>query len=639
MRLWDTFIKNVIFAFDRVMGWLREQLWWQDFQHAWKAPISLDKQIEATDDPAILAYLNLRAPADERAKILTKMRTVGGPEYSDTIKGMERALENERKLNTFMENPSAELAKLLHEAEKSPVVREIAEITGTLIVDSFMEATVGGMSKLDPDLAERFRNFIGVIATKGVAPRYFGTMLELTTGGAIDSGGDFFRDAYFNLGLGFITWQLTSPMLKAGLADELTRNVLRIFRPTKFTWSQLRDLKALGEVGDAEMIDTLADQGYSDADIARMLKTAYRGLSMSMALDAWRLGLRDRAWVEKQIRAQGYAPEDIALILELEAPEEIVEKQKVYISTIRKAYKEHLIGENEFRGILVGQNYDADMIDLEIELIKLGWIEADRELTQGQVRSAYMESIIGDTEAEHHLATAGFDPGQIGIIIDTWRKQKEPPVRKLNQSVVMSAYAANVIDRNKALALLATLGYQPDAAGVIMDTADIIRVEKPRIPAVTTLMAGVSKGLITLEEFTARLIELGYSDPDVALYVRLITFPLPEKGRDLTRADVLAAFKEWIISYEETYLRLLALGYGTDDTVTLLKTRIRQRSGKEIVEAYLKGYITCMVMLQYFAEIGMDVDEAKDWIAHVKKEGKPCLIENWETYYRALRGE
>jgi len=465
-------------------------------------------------------------------------------------------------------DPSSAISAAMQGVFSSPLVKELSETAGAMVYDSIMSMAIGGAENLSPELAERVRRFLGTTVLLGVAPKVGGALAEMTSVGAFKTLGDLFRDAYFNLGLGFVTWQMTSPLVDAGIGQELRRQANLAFRPARFSWAQVRDLYALGELSYDQVREHLAGEGYRDEDIDKTIRLAYKSISEGTLMGMWSVGILDDAECARRLREFGYSPENIDLIMRYQKQVAQDNQKEVLLSTARKAFTAALIGESRYREILGDLNYTDEAIDLEIAVSSLTAHEEAKSLSVSQLKEAYLSNVITEVESTSGLLALGFRSDEISTLIETWKRSRAPDVLRVNKQTILQALSRGVLTESEARYKLAELHYPPEDVDLILKTAQAEGgFTKPKA-SIGQLIEGARNNLITVTELENELRSRGYPDFDATLIIRLATF---ERKLELTPEQILDAYAAGILTATAAEESLVAAGY----TRTTAAMRVR----------------------------------------------------------------
>jgi len=453
---------------------------------------------------------------------------------------------------------------------RSPAIQTLVRETGELYYDPLMSLLGISPGEVEGDADERLHKFIGTISLLSAFGPSISNAVEAVTGGRIKQAGNMLKEAYFNLGLGFTTWQITSPAVNAGIGDELKRAVNIKYRPNRFTLAQTMDAFALGEITREDVDRTLRELGYPEEYLDKIINMSYRPLTTSQIISGWHEGLRTDEWAVEQLSHLGYSPDAIEYIMQLERPPDVIEDRKTYVSTLRKGYREGLLSEGEFRVLLAEMNLSEQEIELEVALYAMQDELDSRTLTASQVKSAYNHNVIGREEVYHYLREAAYTDDSIAKLLATWDAERAPTVLKLNSSTIKTAYAQNILSEEEARELLMNLGYSDKSAAIILQTVRFPDAPQPVGPSISACMAALRTGLIDEEKFTELLKERKLSEAAITIYRQLTTYIPYESTRSLTRSDILAAYRADIITENDCMIALANMGYAPEDVVLLV---------------------------------------------------------------------
>ncbi len=84
--------------------------------------------------------------------------------------------------------------------------------------------------------------------------------------------GNFIRNISWTFGLGWMTWVVMSPVLRVSIAEPMEAEMRRITRPKGWTETDVRELYEFGIDKLEDHVKHLAEQGYSDDKIEKLLE-------------------------------------------------------------------------------------------------------------------------------------------------------------------------------------------------------------------------------------------------------------------------------------------------------------------------------------------------------------------------------
>lgn len=505
--------------------------------------------------------------------------------FAYIVSGDETAIYDLKRLSsdTPLVDTSAMVADVMRKVFSQPEAREIAETLGAFVTEPVVSifeqyAEDGKRDEVDPlEFARAFHGFmIGLTVSGGLAD----TVLETATGGQVEGAGRMLNSMYWSLGLGFLGWQTLAPLLSSGLQPGLQRHYQRLYRPERFNAADLRDLFALGKISAEELKREAEFLGWRDKDIPQWLELAYRTLPQGDIWQAFNEGFITQDEAIRRLRVLGFNPKDIPLLFKLNPPKVVDDTKNFSISTASQAFRQHLMGESEFRKILADLDMQPREIDLRVALEKQKIAGDEKELSQGQIKSAWEQNVITDAEARHWLDVAGFAPDKINIILETWRAENVPVFVKLNIGTITAAYVEGILDRNQASRKLKDVGLAPEDATLELDLAearnpDAFGRAEPPPPKLLTpglLSDLVGLGLITAGQMSARLVEIGYPQADANLLAEAARLRATPPERLLGQNTIERSYIAEVITREQAAGALVELGFTAERASTILDT-------------------------------------------------------------------
>lgn len=517
-------------------------------------------------------------------------------------------------LDQLMNDPSLFLQTALGLVFGDPKLRDALQNIGAAIYDSSVAAITGGGAPFESEGARNARGMIGFVTALGGASQLAGLTAEAESAGQMKTVGQAIQNVYWNLGLGFLTWQTMAPILQGAILEPLQRDVQRVYRGQRFSLSQQQDLYALGQITRDEMAAQLVELGWRDTDVDHVIALAYTKLSRSDVIDLWHAGIFDDAAAAARMRALGYSPDDIQLLLQLEVRQDVTADKNESVSVLTQAMSEGLISQDDFIRELSAQGYTLNEIDLRLQLIRIKQQTAQRQLSVGQLKQAWQNNIILDEEARHHLTELGYADTEVQTILDTWKAEIAPKFLQVNQSNVLEAYRFGILDRRTALDQLTHIGYSADAATTLIEITEAKYPEAfggspPRkqkyltLGAVTDLYA---MGRLNDSDVLAWARQVGYSDADSQSVLELIKAKGAGGGRALSQATIESAYATGVFSRDQAQGALEQLGFSPTDADTELTvyeqknpatfnpqavTSVRQPTIAVLVKAYQAGFI------------------------------------------------
>jgi hypothetical protein len=177
---------------------------------------------------------------------------------------------------------------------------------------------------------------------------------------------------------------------------------------------------------------------------------------------------------------------------------------------------------------------------------------------------------ITDAEATDLLLRRGYAPDIVAALVKEAHVTKTAKQRELTASQIVALYEDRAIDQAAALAMLGTLGYDPEIAHWEITLADLRILKRNTDAAVSKVRALFVAHRIDLTEATTTLDSLSVAPAQREELLALWEIERAISRKELTPAEVKAAHKKGIISDQEYATRLRGLGYAPSDVAILL---------------------------------------------------------------------
>ncbi len=153
--------------------------------------------------------------------------------------------------------------------------------------------------------------------------------------------------------------------------------------------------------------------------------------------------------------------------------------------------------------------------------------------------------------------------------------------RDITRTDILKGVKQNRITRLEAVGLLQDLGYSEDEALFILDVNipvdEVDDVVALRQLSKSDILKGLAEEVLTQPEARDRLLELRYSPRDadllLAIFNAALAPPPAVNDREASKADVVLAVKKGLITPEEAYLMLQAIGFASDAAEFILWIR------------------------------------------------------------------
>lgn len=481
-------------------------------------------------------------------------------------------------------SPSQFLGDALAGIAGSSEANALAKILGSFAYDPVAGILEANVTQDDVDPKEFARAFTGTVlglqAIGGIAD----TTVEAATAGAVKGVGGMFESMYWSLGLGFLGWQVLSPLLQSGLLPNLDRYYLDKARPKRFGATDLRDLYAAGKITREALAEEARFLGWRDKDINQWIELAYRHVNEG---DVWALynkGRLTNADVTARLSALGYAASEIPLLFDIYGRSRVQQDEVTSIALLRSAYHDDIITLAEFNTNLERLHYTGREMALIVAVEDAKKHQATVNLSVSQVKAAWTSNILNDAEALHWLDDLQIPTENAHILLATWKAEAAPKFAKLNRGTITAAYVYAVINRGQAAAKLRSVGLTDEDAALELNLAEARNPDafgngKPKPPKELTpaiILALVRSGAYTVPQAIAKLIANRYTPEDAAAIGQLAASQLVATKKQLGKGDVLAAYTAQVIDRAKTLQKLRLMGYSDIDSELVVNTEEKQ---------------------------------------------------------------
>lgn len=472
---------------------------------------------------------------------------------------------------------SQAIASFMQTIYGNKAVVETAESIGAVLTEPVLSILETYAGKEDFDPMEFARAFHGVNVLLKM-PKAIGKMTDITIAGTkLSTIGDAMEEMYWALGLGFLGWQTLAPLLSAGLQPRLERHYNKLYHPKRLSLSDMVFLYLTDSITLSKLTTFIEEEGYQPELTSKIVENSFRSLNRSELEELYALGKLNRDGIYRQYIKQGYMPVHAQYFTDILTSKAVTNDKGSSVTQLRQAYKKGLRTRNEFRDALEALEYSKDAITLELELLDYDIKYESRDLSIGQIKSAYIQGVLTKTEVLNELFKYGYTSSEVETIIQTWDAEKKPKILKLNQSSVIAAYNAGVLNQSQALARLIEIGYPSSEASIIVQTANRANSKTGYKISLAMLMQAKSINALSQSEFTTRLQVEGLDSDDIKIINAMVNYsPLPK----LSQEDIERAFKAGVIPDTTVKSLLIAQGLTGTNLDIKLKTWIAESEKK-----------------------------------------------------------
>lgn len=220
-------------------------------------------------------------------------------------------------------------------------------------------------------------------------------------------------------------------------------------------------------------------------------------------------------------------------------------------------------------------------------------------------------------EAASRLAEYGYDPADVNAWLESHRQQQQQQTRDLAKAEILALYAARSLTRAEAAGLLRQLGYDQGEAGLLLDLTDTARLRRARDTALSRIHTLYVGHRIDRPEAAGAMGRLSVPADQQRELLGVWDLERSANVRDLTEAQIIAAYKRDLFTEGEALTRLRAIGYQGHDAAILLTVATpgaaptRALSTAQILSALKRGVIDQTEADRRLADLGYDTAERR----------------------------
>lgn len=231
------------------------------------------------------------------------------------------------------------------------------------------------------------------------------------------------------------------------------------------------------------------------------------------------------------------------------------------------------------RGIIAWGGIGAQTISFEQAVRESAyrnkWLPVFRALAEylpppRTTTALYREGAINAAKAGELFAKAGLPPDLVTAYLASASRTKTAHAHQLTEATVSKLYADRIISRTQAAAFLVALAYAPAEAELILESLDLVAVERALSAAVNRVHALYAGHKIDATAAAAALASLGVEASQAGELLTVWGHERAANVRVLTEAQVVAAFGIGVLDQATAQADLEAQGYSPHDAWTLL---------------------------------------------------------------------
>jgi hypothetical protein len=231
------------------------------------------------------------------------------------------------------------------------------------------------------------------------------------------------------------------------------------------------------------------------------------------------------------------------------------------------------------------------------------------------------KGVLSHGEAASRLGEYGYDPADVNAWLESHRQQQQQATRDLAKGEILALYQARALTRGEADGLLGQLGYDQGEVGLLLDLTDTARLRHARDAAISRIHTLYVGHRIDRSEAASAMDSLGVPSDQRTDLLRVWDLERSANVRDLTEAQIVAAYKRDLFTEGQALTRLRAIGYQGEDAAILLTIATpaaaptRALSTAQTLSAWKRGVIDQTEADSRLAELGYDTAERRILLA------------------------
>lgn len=286
-------------------------------------------------------------------------------------------------------------------------------------------------------------------------------------------------------------------------------------------------------------------------------KLSYSRMSPVDAADAVNQGHMSAAAGREVAKANGLDPKDFETLLETAgAPPGIA-----------------LAQEALNRGLINEATFDQMFLESRIKNRYLSVLKATRFnlIPAETVRLLYRYGVYPRAKTLETLQAHGYTDEDAAAMVALEEVRQTDTSRDLSQSQITKLYTDRAITLDDATTLLMGMGYSEENTRLLLELADLARVQRYVTAATSRVHAAYVAGRI--DEVTAgtAMDRLGVTSDQRDDLLALWDLERGTVSKGLTTAQITAAVKKGFLTYEEGVGRIVGQGYADDDAAIILQ--------------------------------------------------------------------
>jgi hypothetical protein len=245
------------------------------------------------------------------------------------------------------------------------------------------------------------------------------------------------------------------------------------------------------------------------------------------------------------------------------------------------------------------------------------------KLSLAQLENMYQEGLLTADQIALRPELNRYSDEDKALIIRLITTAQGPKAATVSLAVLTDAYRYHIIDRTELVRRLVGTGLTEADAELQAQVIDQRLAEEQaraahvtvKRPSVGALQLALQRGLLSVDEFDAKMKDLGFDDEAINIYRFNAQYQSPSQPQDLSKTDVLSLYKKQKLTRSETQYRLVKIGYTVEDARLLIEAQGLTPDDTEIGQAWIQGLLDTDAAAQILSEYGFSAEEIQAFFA------------------------
>ena len=244
---------------------------------------------------------------------------------------------------------------------------------------------------------------------------------------------------------------------------------------------------------------------------------------------------------------------------------------------VRRMFDTNVLNEEEVNNAYLDVGYSPENAERMTEFTKVYTSNEMSGVTRSSIMSSFKRGIITKEELKSYLEAFGYSEKVVNFWLQMATFEKEEEVLELITDEIKSRYRSGMITLRQAKMELETYDLPASYVNEIISKLKIQESVRVKLPSKGDLENWLKIGVINDETFHQRMLQIGYKQIDIELYMSEITIETGEKEKPeyLKQTTYDRWFKTDLIDEKRYRFILSDMGF-SDQDVDLSVQEIRQ---------------------------------------------------------------